>query len=202
MPTTTNINVKDFVIIRSVDSIQRGYVRDTLQSIPPINFEISNESLLMEMVVVFSSAPGVAFTPASLGLMPNETKSFVVRLDPMQLNSLPEGLNAIDILANVSISNLTVVLQAINTVVSSIPPTDPNAPIEIGDVTHTPPGLPVVWRNGITRQTIPGTPPTDWELRVDGFWYPVTPASGGGGGGILGHILREDGGAGGPVMML
>lgn len=35
-----------------------------------------------------------------------------------------------------------------------------------------PPITILTWRNGVTRQTQNGVPPTGWTLNTDGFWYP------------------------------
>jgi len=136
-PITPPVNLADIVTL-SKTSVDRQYVKGTLNVVVDDSFVMTNSSDVVTVAVSIQGIAGVAFTPPTFNLNPKQQQSIVVSFDPKQLEALNEGLyqlscvvsvTAISIAAPATTPGVFVLPFAPLSIASEVPPTVSTQPI-------------------------------------------------------------------------
>lgn len=100
-PTASSTNLSNFISISS-RIIDRQYIKGTMRAIPKETITISNISPELEITVTLLSLAGVSFSPSTFDLPPNMAINVDILFDTSVINQYPEGLSAVNAVANLS----------------------------------------------------------------------------------------------------
>lgn len=108
LPTGSGVNLADFIVLIPTE-IDMQYFKGSLSGLTPQTISLQNTSTDMDVNISFNPFGGVSFNPSSFPLAKTQKQNVVVTFNAAQIDTLPEGINILDIAINVT-SNAAVVI--------------------------------------------------------------------------------------------
>jgi len=160
------------------ESIERTYVLDSTTPLQPYNIRLVNCATNMEAIVVLSGPSSVVFfregndTPISgLTMQAQDIVDLQVKFDNTELDKLPEGINASEIIIGLSAGKVTLA-EGETEIGISCPDVD-QPPQPDPEPEPEPEPEPIEsWIECSTGNEYPGTPPDGWVQTDAGCWEP------------------------------